>query len=164
MRICPICQSQVSDESAFCTTCGNRMPEMPQQAPAQANGYQNYYQPVPVCDPYDHTAEFDATDVHNNKVYALLMYMSGLLGIIIALLGCKDSAYVQFHLRQNLKFFVVEILLSLCASVLFFTFLVPIVAGIALAVVEVVKIIAFFQVCGNKSKEPAIIRGLGFLN
>lgn len=162
MRICPVCQSQVSDGSAFCTTCGN---QMPQNAAPQSAGYQPYYQPAPAaCDPYDHTAEFDAADVHCNKLYVLMMYMTSLLGIVLALLGAKESPYVQFHLRQNLKFFVVEVLLGLCASILFFTFLVPIVAGIALAVVEVVKIIAFFQACSNKSKEPAIIRSLGFLN
>ena len=27
----------------------------------------------------------------------------------------------------------------------------------------VLKIIAFFQVCGGKAKEPSIIRSLGFL-
>ena len=161
MRICPVCQSQVSDGNAFCTTCGN---QMPQNAAPQGTGYQNYYQPAPAYDPYDHTAEFDAADVHSNKLYVLMMYMTSLLGIVLALLAAKESPYVQFHLRQNLKFFVVEVLLGLCASVLFFTILVPIVAGIALAVVEVVKIIAFFQACGNKSKEPAIIRSLGFLN
>ena len=161
MKICPVCQNQVSDDCAFCTACGT---QMPQNAAPQAAGYQPTYQPTPVYDPYDHTAEFDAADVHSNKLYVLMMYMTSLLGIILALLGAKESPYVQFHLRQNLKFFIVELLLGLCASILFFTILVPIVAGIALAVVEVVKIIAFFQVCGNKSKEPAIIRSLGFLN
>ena len=84
--------------------------------------------------------------------------------IAIALLGAKESPYVQFHLKQNLKFCIVELLLSLCAAVLFFTFIVPIAAGICMAILEVIRVIAFFQVCGNKAKEPAIIRGLGFLN
>ena len=31
------------------------------------------------------------------------------------------------------------------------------------AIVLVLKVICFFQICNGKAKEPAIIRGLGFL-
>ena len=162
MITCPVCHSQVADDNSFCTVCGNPLPANTPVAPPQQAGF-NYYQPVAPVDPSDHTAEFSQSDVQANKPYALLLYISSVLGIFIALLGGKDSPYVQFHLRQNLKFLVTEILLGLCMSVLFFTILVPIVAGVALAVVEVIRIICFFQVCGNKSKEPAIIKNLGFL-
>ena len=117
-----------------------------------------------MVDPFDRTNEFEEADVHGNKLYAMLVYLLGLIGIAIALLGAKESAYVQFHVKQSLKFCIVELLLGLCVGVLFFTIIVPIAAGVCLAILEVIRIIAFFQVCGNKSKEPAIIRGLGFLN
>ena len=171
MKVCPICHSQVSDESNYCTMCGNRILDenqaAPYQPPVYQNAYQNPYQqpvyPQPVYNPYDHTAEYEAADVSQNKLYALLMYLTGLAGVLIALLGAKESAYVQFHLRQNLKFAVVEMLLVLCGVVLGFTVIVPIVAIACLAVVEVIRLISFFQVCGGKAKEPAIIRSLGFL-
>lgn len=167
MKICPICHSQVSDESNYCTMCGNRITDDVQPIPYQPPVYQNaYQQPVyqqPVYNPYDHTAEFEAPDVAKHKLYAIVMYLTGFIGMIIALLGAADSAYVQFHLRQNLKFVVVEALLILCAVILMFTIIVPIAAIAALAVVEVIRIIAFCQVCRGKAKEPAIIRSLGFL-
>ena len=84
-------------------------------------------------------------------------------GIIIALLIGKDSPYVNFHLRQALKFLVCEILLGLIAAVLAFTLIVPIAAGIAICVLAVIQLICFFQVCQGKAKEPAIIRSLSFL-
>ena len=167
MKVCPICHSQVSDESNYCTMCGNRitddMPSVPYQPPVYQNAYQQPVYQQPVFNPYDHTAEFERQDAARNKLYAMVMYLLGFVGIIIALMGAKDSAYVQFHLRQNLKFLVVEALLALIAAVLCFTIIVPIAAGVCLAVVEVIRVIAFFQVCGCKAKEPAIIRSLGFL-
>ena len=164
MKVCPICHSQVAPDSNYCTMCGNRLPDESQATPPKSSVYQNYYQPTPVPDPWDHTAEFDAADVSEHKLYAMLMYLTSIVGIIVALLAAKESAFVQFHLKQGLKFVIVELLLSLCAAALFFTILVPIAAGVCLTILEVIRIIAFFQVCGNKAKEPAIIRSLGFLN
>ena len=160
MKICPNCGYQVNDDSRFCTICGT-----PLTAEPQATAIPTYYQPTaPIPSPFDHTAEFDQADIHANKLYAMAVYLLGIVGIAIALLGAKESAYVQFHLKQGLKFCIVELLLSLCAAVLLFTFIVPIAAGVCMAILEVIRIITFFQVCGNKAKEPAIIRGLGFLN
>lgn len=165
MKICPICHSQVGDESYYCTMCGNRLPEDAETVPNPPQPWQQIpYQPAaPVFNPYDHTAEFDAKDVSENKLYALLMYLSGIVGIFLALLGAKESAYARFHLRQNLKLLVVELLLGLLAAVSFFTVIGPIAAGVCLVIVEVIRLIAFFQTAAGKSKEPAIIRSLKFL-
>ena len=69
----------------------------------------------------------------------------------------------MFHVRQVLKFTVVNILMWICAGVLCWTFIAPIAAGIMSVVFLVIKIICFFQVCSGKAKDPAIIRSLGFL-
>ena len=47
-------------------------------------------------DPFDHTSEFSAKDVSDNKVMAMLMYLMGTIGIIIALLAGTNSPYVGF--------------------------------------------------------------------
>lgn len=57
---------------------------------------QQYYAPV---DPYDHTAEFSQKDISDNKVIAMLVYLMGAVGIIIALLASSESPYVSFHVR-----------------------------------------------------------------
>ena len=167
MKVCPICHSQVSDESNYCTMCGNRIMDDAQPVPYQPPVYQSaYQQPIyqqPVRNPYDHTDEFDVQDIAQNKLYAMVMYLTGVVGIIIAALTALDSGYVMFHLRQNLKFLVVESLLALFAAVLCFTIVVPVAAGVCLVIVEIIRVIAFFQVCGGKAREPAIIRSLGFL-
>lgn len=112
---------------------------------------------------WDHTDEFDPKDISDNKVTAMAAYLLGALGVIIALLAGQNSPYAAFHMRQGLKFVVVDALLSIVAVLLCWTFVVPIAAGIFWIVLMVVKIITFFSVCRGKAVEPAIIRSMGFL-
>lgn len=69
----------------------------------------------------------------------------------------------MFHVRQALKFEVANILMLICTIILLWTLIVPIAYGIMSTVLWVIKIIAFFQICSGKAKEPAIIRSLKFL-
>ena len=150
MKFCPNCGTQMEDNAAFCPKCGVQ----PNAAPNMT------YAPV---DPYDHTAEFDPQDISDNKVYAMLVYLMGTIGIIIALLAAQNSRFVAFHVRQALKIVAVNLLMGIISAVLIWTFIVPIAAGVMAVVFWVIKIICFFQVCSGKAKEPAIIRSLGFM-
>ena len=190
MAFCTKCGATIPDGSAFCTSCGATVgatapgtpapgtpaPEQPVQqtapAPAPQPQYQQqfqqqyqqpqYQQAAP--DIYDHTSEFDPKDVSDNKVIAMLIYLSGVIGLFISFIcGSTNSPYASFHARQFLKIYVIEILTVICTALLFWTFIVPIAAGIFTIVLEVIKIICFFQVCGGKAKEPAIVRGFKFL-
>lgn len=156
MKYCPKCGAQMEDNALFCPNCGNNA--QPNGSPNQAPVYA-----APEPDPFDHTEEFDAKDISENKVLCMLVYLMGAIGIIYALLTGKDSKYVAFHVRQALKFEVVTILLGIVMALLFWTIIVPIVGGVCLAIVLVLKVICFFQICSGKAKEPAIIRSLGFL-
>ncbi len=151
MAFCPNCGKELADGVVFCDNCGASLNAAPQAVP------------MAPADPFDHTAEFSAEDVSQNKVYAMASYLLSAVGIIIALLAAPNSPYIAFHIRQVIKFTVVEFLLMIASALLAWTFIVPIVAGIALCVIFVIQIIAFFQVCGGKSKEPAIIKNLSFL-
>ena len=118
--ICPKCGSEMNDGSAFCTKCGaalnaqnneqakgNSNPQadpqmngMPQgnpnpQAGPQMNGMPYGMPQQPYVDPKDHTAEFNPKDISDNKVMAMLPYLMGTIGIIIALLACRESAYTR---------------------------------------------------------------------
>ena len=149
MKYCPKCGAQMEDNALFCPNCGNNA--QPNGSPNQAPVYA-----APEPDPFDHTEEFDAKDISENKVLCMLVYLMGAIGIIYALLAGKDSKYVAFHVRQALKFEVITILLGIVMALLF-------VGGVCLAIVLVLKVICFFQICSGKAKEPAIIRSLGFL-
>lgn len=150
MKFCPKCGTQVEDNANFCPSCSTNLN---QAVPAVS----------PYVDPYDHTAEFDAKDVSDNKVYAMLMYLMSFIGIIVALLASRDSEYLKFHIRQVAKFLVVQILSCVVMAILAFTIIVPFIVAIWLLVLSVVQIICFFRVCAGKSVEPPIIRSIDFL-
>ncbi len=147
MKNCISCGAQMDDAQNFCTACGAQ-----QTAPV-------YQQPV-AADPYDHTAEFDPRDISDNKCFAMLIYLMGTIGIIIALLASKDSPYLKFHIRQAIKLTVCSILLPILA-------IIPVLGWIVMCVgyviIFVVKIIAFFSICGGYAKEAAIVRNIDFL-
>ena len=160
MKICPTCNTQLEDSAVFCNVCGTQF-----AAPAQPgyNPQGGYAQPQYVVDPTDHTAEFDAKDISDNKVISMLVYLMGTFGIIIALLASNSSPYAAFHVRQALKISVVSILGAICAGLLAWTFIVPLAYLIFTVVIFVVKIICFFDVCKGKAKEPAVIKNFTFL-
>lgn len=161
MKQCPNCAHVCDDNTTFCPECGLKFSVAGAPGASFANGQGAGAGYIPY-DPYDHTAEFDPKDISDNKVIAMLVYLLGTIGIIIALLYQK-SPYVTFHLRQALKFLVVEALTAIVTALLVWTFIVPIVGGIFFVVLFVLKIIAFFGICSGKAKEPAIIRSLAFL-
>lgn len=162
MKICPKCNVQMNDDLAFCPNCGNPMGG-PAPMPQQQQQWQQQPMPMQYVPEFDHTAEFDPKDISDNKVLAMLPYLMGPIGIIIALLASRESAYAYFHVRQALKMNVCIILLGLASALLCLTFIVPIAAFICICIIGVLEIIAFFQVCSGKAKEPAIIRSLNFL-
>ena len=169
MKTCAHCNTPAEDTAVFCSNCGTPFANENQSAVYTTATQQTYYQPptpptyAPVYDPYDHTAEFDAKDISDNKVFAMLVYLMGVVGILIALLASKDSPYTLFHIRQALKFTVVEILATLCMALLLWTIIVPIVYAVLIAALCIIKIICFVDICSGKAKEPTIIRNLDFL-
>ena len=157
MKQCPNCGAMLNDDAGFCTNCGMQFPGG--QAGPGYGGPQQYYS----RDPHDHTAEFHPADIAENKVICMAVYLLGYLGLILAFLSSNQSPYVAFHVRQALKIEVVNFLLLLIAILLAWTLIVPVLAGVCTFILFIVRIICFFQVCGNKAKEPPIVGSFGFL-
>ncbi len=171
MKHCPKCGAPVNDTAKFCPICGGACASSEQnentqefaQQTSQQQSYQTYQAPQPVYDPYDHTAEFTTKDISENKVIAMLCYLMGTFGVILALLGSHSSPYAAFHVRQALKFTVISCLSVIVTALLFWTVIVPILVGVLNIILFVVRIICFFSICSGKAKEPPIIRSFGFL-
>ena len=159
MKICPVCNNSIPDDAVFCGNCGANTTAQPG---AYAVPPQQPYMPN-FAPSYDHTAEFDAKDISDNKVIAMLVYLMGPIGVIIALLVGNSSPYAAFHVRQALKITVVNTLVAIASALLFWTVIVPFAAGILMLALLVIKFICFFQICEGKAIEPAIIRNLDFL-
>ena len=176
MITCPKCGTQLEDGTTFCTNCGSPIPAAapaPAPAPAPQGSYQQapYGQPAPqyqqpygqqysYADPADHTAEFDAADVADNKILAVSCYLFGFIGIIVAALFAKDSGYIKFHVKQSLRLSVAEVL---ACVVMIIPILGWIVGGIFLFILFIVEIIAIVWAFQGKSKDLPIIKGFKFL-
>ncbi len=155
MKTCPKCGSQIEDNNLFCHVCGTNLdnPVVVEQG----------MRPT-----WDHTDEFSAEDVRDNKVVAMIMYLSGLYGTLICfailwLVGKGKSDYLFFHVKENFKITLVDTLLVIFAVFFFWTVVIPIAAAICGVIIMVLRFICFVQVAKNQSKEVAIIRGLKFL-
>lgn len=185
MKNCSVCNAVLEDDALFCTACGSKIGEnapvepAPQQAPAQetyvppvnpnpgAPSYTNvppaqpqYQGYQPYVDPADHTAEFKPEDVSAHKVYALIVYIGGLAGIIPALLIGKDSPYLKFHVQQKMKLMVAQLLVMMIASITSILVLPLIAAGVIIFGLFVINLICFFKTAQGKSIEPAIIKDI----
>lgn len=163
MRYCTNCGRKFEDTAEFCPECGLRVAVMQgEQSQGQGAGY-TYTAPGEKKDAYDHTLQFSLQDVSDNKACAMLVYLAGIFGTIVACLYNKDSAYLGFHIRQGIKLIVVEMLVTLVAALLAWTIIVPCAAAVAYVVLVVLRIIAFFRVCSGKAVEVEIIRAFDFL-
>ena len=148
MKICPKCHLSFDDAANNCPECGNPLTYVNMEessAPPSA----------------DHTAEFNPADISQNKVLAMIPYLMGWVGIIIALLAAGSSPYAGFHVRQALKIQVCAALVSIVGAVI------PIIGWIAIGlfavVVLVLNIICFFSVCKGEAKEAPIVSSFSFL-
>lgn len=87
MKVCTNCHLSFPDSASHCTQCGAPLTTVADQP----------------GDPLDHTAEFDPADISANKVFALIPYLMGWVGVIITLLASSSSPYAGFHVRQALE-------------------------------------------------------------
>lgn len=168
------CGAQMPEGSKFCTRCGCQFStDAPQQDAPQQNPYQQgSYQQNPYQQAYpqygapikntDHTAEFTAEQVSENKVYAALCYINFIFAFVM-LIAKKDDSYLNFHIKQALKIYLcsaLTILLGLLTSFLVITVL---AMTVIIFILQVVNLICLFKTLAGKSEEAPIISGLKFL-
>jgi len=63
-----------------------------------------------IMDTEDSTKDYDKKDIDDNKGMAILSYFGPLC--LIPYLSSKDSKFVQFHAKQGLNLFVIELIVS----------------------------------------------------
>lgn len=144
MKVCTNCHLSFPDSASHCTQCGAPLTTVADQP----------------GDPLDHTAEFDPADISANKVFALIPYLMGWVGVIITLLASSSSPYAGFHVRQALKIQIVT-LLSLVLAII--PFLGWIAVGVWAIIALVLDLICFFRVCSGKAIEAPIVSSFKFL-
>ncbi len=147
---------------AFCSNCGKEIPDGAKSCPAC--GVKLVASAKKTVENWDHTDEFDAADISDNKVYALSAYLFSLVGVFLCHILAKKSDYAQFHAREALKIHITSIVVYLLSVLFCWTCIVPVAGVIICIILFVVKIIAFVQVCLGKAVEPWLIRSIGALH
>jgi len=135
MKYCPHCGAEIADDVRFCPTCGKETAVV-----------------VTNTDP-----QFDPQDIADNRIMAMLGYLS--MGVL-PMLGCRNSAFAMHHVNQALWIFIGSMLCSLAAGILAFTFIIPILAGIALIVLFVFEIIGIVRALKGSGKYLPFIEKL----
>lgn len=146
MLTCKQCGTQVEDGVMNCTNCGASI-----EAPVQQN------QPIDLSEKFnefnntaDTTSEYDAQDIENNKVMAVLAYIL----FFIPLLAAKDSKFARFHANQGLVLFLGGIIASVVAVIPVIGWIVAPIAGL---VITVLAIIGILNALNGRAKELPVI-------
>ncbi|MBQ6171556.1 MAG: zinc-ribbon domain-containing protein [Clostridia bacterium] len=100
MAFCPKCGAQVEDGVKVCPTCGENL-EAKVDVSAKVTELTNTA---------DITDTLDPNDIQNNKVMAILAYLSWL--VLIPLFAAKDSPFARFHVKQGLLLAICEIIVA----------------------------------------------------
>ncbi len=113
---------------------------------------------------WDKTELFPEEEVNEYRLTAVLIYLLGIFGIILALITDKNSPYLKFHIREGLKIAVATATLTIISLSLAWTFIVPVLSGAGIIVCSVINLISAYKTLKGKSENAVIIRNLTILN
>lgn len=109
-------------------------------------------------DEYDKTELFEETDVNEHRFFAILIYLTGVVGIILALLKDKNSPYLKFHIQEGIKIVTLDALVLILSAILSWTVIVPILGIMTLLTSTVIKLTSTFWTYKGLTKNAIIIR------
>ncbi len=148
MAFCSNCGQQLPENATICPNCGTSSAQQTQQAAPQTE--QPKAQPAPaVPQGKDFTANFDPKDIQDNKVMAVLAYLSWLILIPLLVSPAKDSPYVRFHVNQGLILFIATFISGLLSVVC--------IGAITGIICFVLMILGIVNAAQGKAKELPII-------
>lgn len=187
MAFCTQCGNQLEENAAFCPQCGKAVTkeqaqpeqEAPKAQPSPEQSAQQPFTPPPqsgsalndfvqnIGNSADTTSQFDPMDVARNKSMAVLSYI-GLL-FLIPLLAAKESPFAQFHAKQGVTLFILEIAVNIVLGVIRAVFrytvyplyvLLGVVVSLAGLAFLALMIVGIVNAANGKAKELPVIGGL----
>lgn len=158
MAFCSKCGKEIIEGQKFCSGCG--APADGSTANTTTSGTTSTIdlsdRIANFTNTADTTAEFDANDIQENKVFAILAYL-GIL-FIVPLLAAPNSRFARYHTNQGLVLFITWF----AVLILSFIFrLIPIL-GIIISVLLYLSILALLVIgivnaSQGKAKELPLI-------
>ena len=161
MAFCPKCGAEIEDGVKVCPTCGANLEEKVDVS-AKVNELTNTA---------DVTDTLDPNDIQNNKVMAVLAYLSWL--VLIPLFAAKNSAFARFHVKQGLLLAICEIIIAVVFAILnailgailpVLLIVTSIINWVINIIFFVLSIIGIVNAAQGKAKELPIIGKMKFLD
>lgn len=144
MAFCKNCGNKLPDGATFCSHCGT--PVSDTSAQAQTEQHQYGTKQNGIFDTEDTTAEFDPTDIKENKVMAVLAYI-GLL-VLVPIFAAKNSKFARFHASQGLNVAILLVaqsiiyyILSAIIRVVFYGSFIFGVGGLLITILNLVNLL-----------------------
>lgn len=107
----------------------------------------------------DTTAEYDPNDIEQNKVMALLAYLSIL--VLIPIFAAPKSKFARFHVNQGIVLAIAEVIASILAGILtsipFIGWLFGIVFGLIDLAAFILAVLGILNAVNGKAKELPFI-------
>lgn len=107
----------------------------------------------------DTTSEFDANDIQQNKVMAILAYLSWL--VLVPIFAAKKSKFARFHANQGLVLAVAEIIcwvvLGILVNLPLIGWIFSVVDGLFSLVCLIFAVIGIVNAANGKAKEIPIV-------
>lgn len=146
MAFCRNCGAEIKDGEKFCQSCGTPVDAAGNTNKANDNDLGSKINEQLSNTP-DYTSEFAAQDIADNKVMAILAYISWL--VLVPLFAAKTSKFARFHSNQG-------IILAICELICWILFRIPIIkwfAWLAELVVFVLAVIGVVNAAKGEAKE-----------
>ena len=107
----------------------------------------------------DTTAEYDPSDIEQNKVMAILAYLSWL--VLVPIFGAKESKFARFHANQGLVLAIAEIIcwvvLGILSSLPFIGWIFGILDGLFSLVCLLFAVLGIVNAANGKAKELPLV-------
>lgn len=160
MAFCSKCGNEMQEGAKFCDKCGASFAtgeKVNDTFDAIKDKFENLNNTA------DTTKEFDAADINDNKVMAILAYISILF--LVPLLAAKDSKFAKFHTNQGLVLFIISFAWAIISGMLSAVFLfvplfnvvVAIIGWLVSLVLVAFMIIGIVNAATGKAKELPLI-------
>lgn len=149
MKICKSCGNHLDDGAKFCPACGSKLENSSESSAAQTK-FEEFVDDF--TNTADTSAEYTAEDVANNKLMAILAYLS--LLFLVPLLAAKESPFARYHTNQGVILFIIHTVGVLLTQI-------PEVGWIVGAIISVfttvLTIIGILNAYNGKAKELPLV-------
>lgn len=112
-KFCTHCGAQLEDNAKFCANCGASADTKQKQTTDNTDFTAKI---AALNDTPDYSADMNPQDVNDNKLLAVLSYISIL--VLIPIFVAPNSKYARFHANQGLVLFILEVALGLVKAIL----------------------------------------------